>query len=712
MKLFSELKRRNVLRMAALYIVAAWLIMQVAGVLIDLGNLPGWAGPIILPLLVVGFPIAIALSWFYEITPEGVSREKDVEPGEVATQLAGRRLDFIVISLLCAAVLLFAYDKWWIGPPPEKSIAVLPFTNLSGDPDQEYFSDGISEELLHLLAQLPDVRVPARTSSFYFKGRNEPVADIAAALNVAHVLEGSIRRSGDRIRITAQLIKADDGYHVWSQTYDREIGDIFAIQDEIAANISDSLELKLALVGGEPVQPSVVKAASTDAYDAYLKGRELIRLRGRENIEAAVGHLEHALRLDNDFAPAHAKLAYAIALLHRSDLSYGMLTSAEVKRRATPHLERAMELQPELAEAHAARALVESVVSGPESAIEHARKALVLNPSDTEAMNQLYIVLGQLGRYGEADAVLKQMVDIDPLTIIGRFNYAHYLGAVGRVDEAHEIADQLAADSRRMGLWVHTEISYLYDDDIIDTLSWGLQVPDQNGYVMARFIDIGEYDEARRFVDTMAPWIDIAEGRFNEVIEAMQAELGSNPDNRDAGEFLERALYFSDRVEEAWPLLERKLEAVPEGRLIPGDFSRVQSMRLALARRVVDDEDGAQALAEIVRRDIDALRAAGRQHGEIRLAEAMLAAFVHDADRAIDELESAIQSGTLASMIFYDPVFEAISNEPRFVALHQKHKDKLAQDREKALQLICFSNPAPDEWQPLPETCDGIVEQP
>ncbi len=309
MSIFREFKRRNVLRMAVLYAVAAWLIMQVAEVIIGLANLPEWIGPTILALLAVGFPIALIVSWFYELTPEGISLEKDVAAAESITHVTGRRLDFLVISLLCAGLILFAYDKWWIGPPPEKSIAVLAFENMSGDPEQEYFSDGISEEILNLLAQIKPLRVIARTSSFLFKSKDVDIATMAAQLNVRHILEGSVRRSGNRVRITAQLIDAADSTHIWSQTYDRELDDVFAVQDEIAAAISDALKLQLELVAGEPVLPHAIRTASIDAYDAYLLGRELIRHRGGENVENAIRHLERSLRLDENFAPAHVQLA-------------------------------------------------------------------------------------------------------------------------------------------------------------------------------------------------------------------------------------------------------------------------------------------------------------------------------------------------------------------------------------------------------------------
>jgi TolB-like protein len=351
MGLVSELRRRNVFRMAVLYFVAAWLIMQVAEVVIALAPLPDWIGPTILGLLAVGFPIALIFSWFYELTPEGLSLEKDIEPADSITRITGRRMDFVVISLLCATVILFAYDKWWSRGPIEQSIAVLAFENMSGDPEQGYFSDGISDELLNTLARVPELRVISRNSAFSFKGKEVDTPTIAKQLNVAYVLEGSVRKMGNRVRVTAQLIEASTDSHLWSETYDRELDDIFTVQDEIAAAISDALKLKLVLASGEVVPPTVIRSANTSAYDAYLLGRELFRQRRPENVENAIRHFERALLLDDNFAPAHAQLAIATTML----LNYGRYSVEEAKRIAVPHLDRAQELEPDLAEAHGGR---------------------------------------------------------------------------------------------------------------------------------------------------------------------------------------------------------------------------------------------------------------------------------------------------------------------------------------------------------------------
>ena len=270
MSLFNELKRRNVIRVAIAYIVTAWILIQVADLVLDNIESPQWVFQVIMLLAALGLPISIIFAWAFELTPEGLKKEKDVDRSESITQTTGRKLDFSIIGALVIAVAYFAIDKFTPSETdeqtqsavaqqaelpkssepatpstdaPELSIAVLPFVNMSSDPEQEFFSDGISEELLNVLAQFPGLRVAARTSSFQFKGQNQDIGKIAESLNVAHVLEGSVRKSGTKLRITAQLIKADDGFHLWSETYDRELDDVFAIQDEIANAISAALKV-------------------------------------------------------------------------------------------------------------------------------------------------------------------------------------------------------------------------------------------------------------------------------------------------------------------------------------------------------------------------------------------------------------------------------------------------------------------------------------
>ena len=469
---------------------------------------------------------------------------------------------------------------------PEMSIAVLPFVNMSSDPEQEYFSDGISEELLNVLAQLPGLRVAARTSSFQFKGMNQDIATIANTLNVAHILEGSVRKSGTTLRITAQLIKADDGFHLWSASYDRELDDIFAVQEEIARAISDALKIKLALHAtvGEAVQPTVIRAANTDAYEAYLRGRQLIHRRGRASLENAVRSLELALRLDSNFAPAHAQLAIAITLLMESPESYGTLSLEEVKRRATPHLDRAQELQPNLAEAYAGRALLALDTSDLDYAVRQAEKALEINPSYTDALNWLYLALQSLGRYEDQEADMKQMLQADPMTVVGRMNYIGWLGGTGRAEEGHRLADELLDVSLWGGYSRHSEMSLFHDAKFDDALTWGLKahVEDpgdnfNNFSVVLGFTWIDMFDEARRISAPMNFIVDIGEGRFDEAIKATQRKMLLDPDHQTVISNAANTFYDAGRIDEALPLFERLRDFQPEGRPIDSsnDVGRV-----------------------------------------------------------------------------------------------------------------------------------------
>lgn len=736
--LFDELKRRNVFRVAVAYIVAAWLLLQVADVVLNNITAPDWVFQVIMLLVFLGFPFALIFAWAYELTPEGLKKEKDVDRSQSITHATGRKLDFVIIGVMAAALIYFSYDKFLAGPAetpttaavttepieitgtdtPDLSIAVLPFVNMSSDPEQEFFSDGISEELLNVLAQLPGLHVAARTSSFQFKGMNQNIAQIADALNVAHVLEGSVRKSGSKLRITAQLIKADNGYHVWSNSYDREVNDVFAVQDEIALSISNALQVKLALhtTTQNGAQPAVIKAANTDAYEAYLRGRQLIHQRGRTALEEAVRVLELSLRLDNDFAPAHAQLAIATALLMDTPESYGTLSKEEVMRKAIPHLDRAQELEPNLAEAYGGRALLALDTSDLDYAVEQARKALEINPSYTDAMNWLYLGLSALGRYEEQKAAMLQMLRMDPMTVIGRMNYIGMLGSTGQSAEGHRVADELLEVSLWGGYSRHAELYLIHEANFVDGLAMGLKAYVENPgdnftnfFLVAALTWIGLYDEASRLSEQLSSYVDVAAGRYEEAISKTQRRMSLDPDNESVIAAAAITLYAAGRIEEALPLFERLRDFQPEGR--PIDSSNNTMMRLALARRVTDDEDGAQAALAIAKRDHEGWRAVGASNQWHKQTEAAIAAFEGDADGAIGALEEAWGLGMRDPVVFADPIFEALWDDPRFVALQQELDAWILKEREKVLQLMCFNNPAPSGWQPLVETCDGVVEK-
>src|SRR5262247_1927839 len=273
---FAELKRRNVIRPAILYVGTVWALAQGISQLGPSVGAPEWATRWFLVAGGIGFPFWIAFAWFYEFTPEGLKRESEIDPAESITHDTGRKLDFAIIGVLTIAVVLLLTDRFVLRHGvnekiAEESIAVLPFVNMSEDKANEYFSDGISEELLNLLSKIPQLKVAARTSSFSFKGKQIEIPEIARQLHVANVLEGSVRKSGDELRITAQLIRAAEGYHLWSETYDRKMDDIFKIQDEIAGEVVK--ELKVKLLGAAPK----VRTTDPKAYALYLQGKELAR---------------------------------------------------------------------------------------------------------------------------------------------------------------------------------------------------------------------------------------------------------------------------------------------------------------------------------------------------------------------------------------------------------------------------------------------------
>jgi TolB-like protein len=415
MRLFSELKRRNVLRMAALYVVAAWLVMQAADVLISLGSLPDRLGRMVLVVLAIGFPIALLISWFYELTPQGVVRDEDARAGAAAVGAYGRATDFVIIGILAAAVLLFAWDKWWPQGPPARSIAVLAFDNMSPDPEQEYFAQGISEEILNLLARIRQLKVSARTSSFSFQSRDVDIATIAAQLGVSHVLEGSVRRSGNTVRITAQLIDARDSSHVWSEVYEREMSaeNLFLIQSEIARRIAG--KLRTTLTDDEDRRLAQVPTDNIDAYTAYLFGRELLTDRKVDELARAVGQFALAIELDPDFAAPYAGLVDACSL-------YYAYSYDEVPDGCPPWRPRAFDEWDEADRFDTYNRELQLL----------ARKAIELDPELGEAWISLAQVLGPSGPddhswVAEAEDAYLRGIELSPSFAQGYHWYASFL---------------------------------------------------------------------------------------------------------------------------------------------------------------------------------------------------------------------------------------------------------------------------------------------
>ena len=704
MRLFSELKRRNVLRMAVLYVVAAWLVMQVAGVLIDLGALPEWAGPWVLAALAIGLPIALAVSWFYEITPEGLALEKDISPADVAAHAGSRRMDFVIIAMLSAAVILFAYDKWWPEGPMDNSIAVLPFENLSGDPEQEYFSDGISEEILNLLAQIRPLKVIARTSSFSFKSKDVDIATMAAQMNVSHILEGSVRRSGNRVRITAQLIDAVDSTHLWSETYDRELGDVFAIQDEIATAIVGALRSQVGLEVA--TMPQVVATASTEAHDAFLRGRYLIAQRTGRSIESAVRELERAVAIDPEYAMAHAELAAAMWLLP----AYTDATGEEIRPRFEMHAERAMALGPSLAESQAASGLVAWMSDSGMEAIPYFEKAIHIRPNYADPYNWIGLILRANGQYAQAFDYREKAAQIDPLSVLAFHTYADDLLERGRIDEAEREIEKLAALA---------PCRYAVQRGWVDALGghWsrrplaaleGLLV-EPTGYRCRRSLAqnlalIGLADEALRIPEVPQPIVMAILGRVAEAVSMIEEEIVGDPENvgQESGIILASAGDYAraEPVLEAW--WERSGGLAVDGAPYP-------AFHLLAIRLARGDDDGVIEIVAAIRENVARYREAGMtglvdQFASADLEEGVADYYAGRRERGLALITKASEDGVF---IMPNGGLMQPGVDPGFDAILERQEEHQTREREKFLSTVCKNNPYTDVWQPMPETCAG-----
>src|SRR5881409_549253 len=358
---FAELKRRNVYKVAIAYGVVAWLLMQVASQIFPFFEIPNWAVRLVVLLLVIGFPVAMILAWAFELTPEGIKRAEDVDVSKSLTRKPGRKLDFFIIAvlLLVIAALLFQRFRPEVSPAVssalEKSIAVLPFDNLSRDPDNAYFSDGIQDEILTKLAGIGDLKVISRSSTAKYKSKPEDLKTVARELGVATVLEGSVQKAGNRVRVNAQLLDARIDTHLWAKSYDRDLKDVFAVESEVAQEIADTLRAKLS-----PSQSDALATAptrDTEAYDLFLKGEyeqhQADIVNSAELFDRAQTFYRQALARDPGFALAYARLAYSQLFRH---WSVSRLTPAELIE-VKSNIDRALAIAPTLPDAHLALAV-------------------------------------------------------------------------------------------------------------------------------------------------------------------------------------------------------------------------------------------------------------------------------------------------------------------------------------------------------------------
>jgi adenylate cyclase len=488
MSLFEELKRRNVFRVGIAYLVLGWVLLQVTDVVVPILVLPDWVARLVLLLLLLGFPVVLVFAWAFELTPEGIRREKDIDRTQSITPQTGRKLDRVIIAFLAVAVVLLLADRFWDkasdsraerapttneSTTAEISVAVLPFVNMSDDASNEYFSDGISEELLNVLVRVEGLRVPSRTSSFSFKGSDKKIAEIGRELQVDHVLEGSVRKAGDRIRVTAQLIDVTTDTHLWSETYTRKVDDIFAVQDEIAQAIVSAL--KITLSGTEQSSLAQHSTDNVEAYNKYLLGRHLWNQRTTQSLLDAVAPLQEAVALDPQYDQAWAALADTYMLIPeyrggaieeyiplarqaaeramalRPDSARALTTVANIKAQydydfagANADFARAIELEPGYATAHQWFSEILTAQRRFDEALEQADLAIAADPRSVVVANAKGNALMGVGRLDEAAAQFQAVRALDPQSPLPPQNLLLVYQLQGQYAQARTLSAEVA----------------------------------------------------------------------------------------------------------------------------------------------------------------------------------------------------------------------------------------------------------------------------
>jgi TolB-like protein/tetratricopeptide (TPR) repeat protein len=718
LSLFNELKRRNVLRVGVAYIVMAWLIIQVVETLFPIFDIGNETIRIIVLILAVGLLPVLFFAWAFELTPEGLKREADVDRSQSITSGTGKKLDRWVIAMLALALAYFVFDKFILDPgrdaelvdkttqlaeqavlsrTPENSIAVLPFVNMSADPEQEFFSDGISEEILNSLAQVQAFKVAGRTSSFAFKGRNEDLRLIGEVLNVAHVLEGSVRKSGNQLRITAQLISVDDGYHLWSETFDRELTDVFAIQDEIAVAILEQLKAQLL---GET--SGIVNARQTDSevYELYLQARRLIYERKQKPMELAAQLLDRALSIDPKYAPAHAQRG--IAWLMLSVRNYGEISQELSKVKSREHLDAALELDPNLAEAWAGLGLwyLSNEEHGAQKAIAALEKALAINPNLLDAQNWMQNALSHLGDDLKALAIIEKMMEIDPL----------YLPAVANAVDKY---NWLGQQEKSWALLERVKPFFEGTDDLLSDYAkthyslgqYALALPqaeaavklEPNNRIVREILEFSlnsthQFELSIERSSTAHPKA-IAQWQLGRLDEALQTAY----EPADRGYYFEpyfQILNASGNSQKLIEFLEARWSTLDEFgggtgfNFFPDIMGYAPMNEIALAYQRAGEHEKAEAALAIVLAGHEKMDSQGRNYFQFSLNRAVYYALVGDHEAALEHLAAAIDGGYIGSTRLTKlwPAFEPLEGDPRYEAIQDrmvKHLD----DERKALGL-------------------------
>jgi len=697
MRLFSELQRRNVIRVAVTYLVAAWVLVQIMELATDAFAAPDWVLKIFIVLLAVGFVPAAIFSWVYELTPDGLKRESEVAPEESATAHTAKRLNIAVIVLLGAVVVLYAVDRTrsqQARPAPAAqvaplsdataidSIAVLPFEDFSPNRDQLHLAEGLADTLLHMLAQVDGLRVSARTSSFSFRGTGADIAEIGRELGVGAVLEGSVQRSGDTLRIIAQLIRVADQSHLWSKTFDRPTGDIFAVQDEIANDVVAALKPGQAL---SPESALASERTSVEAYEHFVRGDRLWQVRSKEAIDESIKEFRAAIAADPGYAPAHAGLAMAYLFA----TMYGDMTLREVQLVVEQEVQQALALDPELALAHAARGQLLRSQEDREGAEQAYRRAIQLNPSDATTHAWLAsLVQNDITRWDESRALLARAYELDPrnLFVLGR--YAQNLGMFGDYEGAVQVYRRgVALDPEAPRAYANLATLHAqygrHDDAIRALLAQIERAPASPGPhigIAGQFLQLDDqesalewFDKSRALNPNQEYWslFFVRPTDYVRLVEEMEGRFARHPEQREAREELCYAYVNVGRYGEASELCGSAVAKLTASDSAPLEIPDLNSAVIVYwASKGLGDEATAGRLMDEALRLAEEAGASGLVDMSLHQFLALLAAMRGDRAELYEQLGKAVELGFNGSRLLEsEPWYAAYRDEPEFQAI-------------------------------------------
>jgi TolB-like protein/Tfp pilus assembly protein PilF len=721
LQFFEELKRRNVFRVGIAYVVTAWLVVQVVETIFPAFGFGDGAIRTAVIVLAIGFPIALIFSWLFELTPEGLKRDRDVDRSASVSRHTGKKLDRAIIVVLALALGYFAIDKFVIDPARDaareemiterarteavigsfgdNSLAVLPFVNMSNDVENEYFSDGVAEEVLNLLAKIPDLRVISRSSSFSFRGKDIDIPSIAEQLNVALVLEGSVRRYGNQVRITAQLIEARSDTHLWSETYERELVDVFAIQDEISAAIVESLRDTIDLEADEA--PRTAAAVSIEAHDAYLRGQYLL---AKREVGGAAREFEKAISLDSEYALAHAQLAIAYWL--------------GGDERAPAHVDRAMALDPSIAEAHAAAGLMSWDGQDFQGALKHFERAIQINPSYADVYTWMANMLQfSQGRYAEAFALREKAVQLDPLSWPARVNYIITLMDMNRLAEADRELEKLASLApaeyaahrgirlSQGGNWANFALGLLDAMQI---------TPDSGRFRFSLAYSlaiIGLEDEALAAREEADPDLLRLLGKPRQAVAAVEANLAEDSVSRGDRAAVGLALASAGEFARARTHLEESLQEYG-GKVMGIGFDADHAAALIAVRQAAGEADNVADLLAAIRDNVRRYREASIKTSvtESPDYEDGLATYLAgDEQGGLALVARAVEDGYFITP--REAYLQSLYEHPDFAAIRAMQEARQARERARFLAVVCSDNPYAAVWQPAEGTCERLAAE-